>query len=507
MRGLKVALVEKGDFASGTSSRSSRLVHGGLRYLRHAHVGLVREGLRERGLLLRLAPHLVRPIPFILPVYEGGRDNPLLLRIGLSGYDLLAGRLGIGRHRARSREQLIEEAPALRPGGLRSGFRYFDATTNDARLTLTIALSAIDLGAALVNYVEAVSLDKTGARASGVNCRDATSGDEWTVRARAVVGAAGPWTDEWRRGLGEGAVLRPTKGIHVVVPRERLFTECVVAFYWQERPLFVAPAGRYSYVGTTDTDWAGDPSLVDASRADVALVLDAVNGSFDVELTPADVTATWAGVRPLIAEEGAPTPSDVARDYEILDGPAGTYTIVGGKLTNARAMAEHTVDAVSERESASLSRRPVRCRTSRVRLPGATADFERYRAKATAALERAWDISPEAAQHLVDTYGTDHVRVLAEARDDSGLLDPVGPDSPSLLAEAAFAAREEMALTLEDFMRRRSDLMQFSSDAGLTAAERIAPVLKQALGWDDGEAIKQVAHYRRAAERMMSFRR
>jgi glycerol-3-phosphate dehydrogenase len=507
MRGLSVALVEQGDLASGTSSRSSRLVHGGLRYLRHAHVSLVREGLRERGRLLRLAPHLVRPIPFTLPVYADGRDSALLLRLGLSGYDLLAGRLGIGRHRARSREQLIEAEPALRRDGLRSGFRYFDAVTNDARLTRTVALSAIDLGAAVVNYVEARSLEMTGPRASGVNCRDLESGDEWTVRARAVVGAAGPWTDEWRSTIGEGAVLRPTKGIHIVVPRERLATDSVVAFYWQERPLFVAPAGRYSYVGTTDTDWNGDPSSVDANPDDVALVLDAVNGNFNVELGPSDVTATWAGVRPLIAEEGSPAPSDVSRDYEVLDGPAAVYTIVGGKLTNARAMAEHALDRISEREAALLSRRPARCRTARAHLPGATADFERYRPGAAAALERGWDISHEAALHLVSTYGTDHVRVLAAARDEPELLEPVGPDSPTLLVEAAFAAREEITVTLEDFMRQRSDLMQFTSDGGLAAAKRIAPVLKRALGWSDREARKQLADYRKAVERMMSFRR
>ncbi|HEY5625982.1 MAG TPA: glycerol-3-phosphate dehydrogenase/oxidase [Dehalococcoidia bacterium] len=506
MRGLSVALVEKGDFASGTSSRSSRLVHGGLRYLRHAHISLVREGLRERGRLLRLAPHLVRPIPFTLPVYEGGRDNPLLLRIGLTGYDVLAGRLGIGRHRARSRKQLIEEEPALRVGGLRSGFRYFDAITNDARLTLTVALSATGHGAAVANYVEAASVEMTEGRASGVNCRDAMSGDELTVRARAVIGAAGPWTDEWRERLGEGAVLRPTKGIHVVLPRERLHTDSVVAFYWQERPLFVVPHGRYSYVGTTDTDWLGDAGEVEADAADVRLVLDAINGNFNVDLTTADVTATWAGVRPLIAEEGSPSPSDVARDYEVLEGPPGAYSIVGGKLTNARAMAERVVDRVAEAETGVRSRSPGRCRTSRAFLPGATAHFDRYRAKAVAALTGGWDISGEAAGHLVDTHGTDHVRVLAAARNDADLLEPIVPGSSALLAEAAFAAEAEMAVSLEDFMRRRSDLMLFSQEAGGTAAERVAAVLGRTLGWSEREAGEQVEAYRGAVGRMMAFR-
>jgi glycerol-3-phosphate dehydrogenase len=506
MRGLSVALVERGDFASGTSSRSSRLVHGGLRYLRHAHISLVREGLRERGRLLRLAPHLVRPIPFTIPVYKGGRDNALLLRIGLTGYDVMAGKLGMGRHRVRSREQLIEEEPALRENGLRSGFRYFDAITHDARLTLTLALSATDHGAAVANYVEAASLEMTGGRASGLNCRDLVSGDELTVRARTVIGAAGPWTDEWRNSFGEGSVLRPTKGVHVVLPRERLRTNSVVAFFWQERPLFVVPAGRYSYVGTTDTDWSGDPNDVEADAPDVSLVLDAINANFNVDLSPADVTSTWAGVRSLIADEGSPSPSAVSRDYEVLEGPPGAYAIVGGKLTNARAMAERAVDRVVEAEAGRLSGSPAGCRTARSPLPGATARFDRYRRQAVEALVGGWDISEEAAGHLVDTHGTDHVRVLAQARNEPELLEPVVPGSPVLLAEAAFAAEAEMAVSLEDFMRRRSDLMLFSSEAGGAASERIAAVLGRTLGWGDHEIGEQVETYRTAVEQMMAFR-
>ena len=506
LRGLSVALVERGDFASGTSSRSSRLVHGGLRYLRRAHISLVREGLRERGWLLRLAPHLVRPIAFTLPVYKGGPGNPLLLRIGLTGYDVLAGKLGMGRHRALSRQQLIEEEPALREDGLRSGFRYFDAITNDARLTLTLVLSATDHGAAVANYVEASSLEMTGGRTSGVNCRDVVSGDELTVRARSVIGAAGPWTDEWRGRFGAGSVLRPTKGIHVVLPRQRLHTDSVVAFFWQERPLFVVPAGRYSYVGTTDTDWSGDPGGVEADAADVGLVVDAINGTFNADVTPADVTATWAGVRPLIAEEGSPSPSDLSRDYEVLAGPPGAYAIVGGKLTNARAMAERAVDRVVEAEADVLSLSPARCRTSRAALPGATARFDRYRAQAVAALVRGWDVSDEAAGRLVDAHGTDHVQILAQARKDPGLLEPVVPGSPVLLAEVAFAAEAEMAVNLEDFMRRRSDLMLFSSEAGCAASERIASILGRTLGWGEHEIREQIGAYRGAVERMMAFR-
>ena len=506
LRGLSVALVEKGDFASGTSSRSSRLVHGGLRYLRHRHIRLVREGLRERGLLLRLAPHLVRPIPFTLPVYPDGPDSPALLRLGLAGYDLLAGTLGIRRHRALSRDRLIEAEPALRGRGLQTGFRYFDAITNDARLTLAIALSAIDHGAAAANYVEAVSLETTNGRVSGLNCRDLAGAQDLTVRARAVAGAAGPWTDQLRAMVDAPASLRPTKGIHVVVPRERLHTNSVVAFYWAERPLFAVPSGRHTYVGTTDTDWRGDPTGVEANADEVAHVLEAVNANFDVELTASDVSATWAGVRPLVTAEGSPSPSDVSRDYEIADGPPGMYTICGGKLTSARAMAADLVDHVVEKEASRLSRRPTRCRTARAPLPGAAADFGRYRLEAASAIKRGWGLSEASALHLVDTYGTDHVRVLGRAAREPELLEPVVEGSPILRAEAAYAASDEITVTLEDFMRRRSDLMLFGPDDAAGAAEAVAGVLDSALAWGRPERRRQLSAYQDAVARMTAFR-
>jgi glycerol-3-phosphate dehydrogenase len=212
-------------------------------------------------------------------------------------------------------------------------------------------------------------------------------------------------------------------------------------------------------------------------------------------------------VRPLIADEGSPSPSAVSRDYEVLEGPPGAYAIVGGKLTNARAMAERAVNRVVEAEAGLLSQSPAGCRTARAPLPGATARFDRYRAQAVEALVRGWDISDEAAGRLVDTHGTDHVRVLAQARKDPELLEPVVPGSPVLLAEAAFAAEAEMAVSLEDFMRRRSDLMLFSSDAGRAASGQIAAVLGRTLGWDKHEIGEQVETYRSAVEQMMAFRR
>lgn len=504
LRGLSVALLEKGDFASGTSSRSSRLIHGGLRYLRYGHLGLVREALRERGLLLRLAPHLVRRVPFVLPVYEESGDTPVLLRLGLTGYDLLAGTLGIGRHRALSREKLLRDEPSLRGDRLRSGFRYFDAITDDARLTVTVILAAIRETAAAVNYAEVVGLERTGGRISGVHYRDLAGGGQGTVRARTVVSATGPWTDQTRSMAGSDAVLRPTKGVHAVVPRERLPTNGVVAFYWGNRPLFAVPYGRHTYIGTTDTDWNGDLNNVEADHEDVAYILDAANGNFDVHLSLDDVVATWAGVRPLLSEEGSP--SGVSRDYEVLEGPAGMYAICGGKLTTFRSMAEHALDQVIEREGERFSARPARCTTATEPLPGATADFIRYQKAAVAAIRDGWGLPESAASRLVGTYGTEHVRVLAHAAREPDLLRPLAPGSPLLAAEAVYTASEEMAVTLEDFLRRRSDVMLFGDADNTPLAAEAARLMGRALGWSRSESRRQLAAYRESVSRLMAFR-
>jgi len=505
LRGLSVALIEKGDFASGTSGRSSRLIHGGLRYLRQGQMRLVREALRERGLLLRLAPHLVRPAPFVLTLHEDSHHRPWRLRFGLVGYDLLAGGLGIGRHRGLSPEKTLQAEPQVRGEGLQVGFRYFDAVTDDARLTLAVALSAVRAGAAVVNYVEAVGLEKTGERIAGVHYRDLVGGGQGTVRARAVVSAAGPWTDQVRSLAGASSLLRPTKGIHVVVPRARLAINAVVAFGWGGRDLFAMPHGQHTYIGTTDTDYADDPGAVEADHEDVAYVLEAANGTFTTGLSMSDVVSTWAGVRPLLREEGAP--SSVPRDYDILDGPPGLYTICGGKLTTFRAMAEHLVDHVIEREGARLARRPARCRTARVVLPGGgAADFPRYEKEAVAALRDGWQIPEEAAKRLVAVYGTEHVRVLSHAVREPDLLEPLGPGCPVLAVEAVHAARQEMAVTLEDFMRRRSDMMLFGEEAGMALTEEAARLMGDVLGWSPQETDRQVVAYREAVACMMAFR-
>ncbi|MGB6837332.1 MAG: glycerol-3-phosphate dehydrogenase [Dehalococcoidia bacterium] len=508
MRGLSVALVEKSDFAAGTSSSSSRMIHGGLRYLRHRQVRLVREALREREVLLKIAPHLAYPFPFLLPVYQGSRDSRLKLKVGLTGYDLLAGSRLLEHHVMLSREELLRTEPALRRKGLRGGFRYFDCLVSDARLTLATVLSAARQGAAAVSYVEAIDLERDDGRVTGIRFRDRLNGQTGVLRARLVVNAAGPWVDQLRAMGGAAPILRPTKGIHLVVPRSRLPLSSVVMMTARDgRMLFAVPQGDCTYVGTTDTDYRDDPDAVRTEASDVEYILDAANAAFEgANVEAADVISTWAGVRPLVAEEGAPAPSDVSRDYEVRMEPEGLVSIAGGKLTTYRAMAEDLVNRIVAREGKRFGWSPGPCRTGERPLVGGELEgFEQYCEATAQALEESWGLSPAVSQRLLRTYGTEHVRVLGYALRDRRLLRPLAPGCPVLRAEALHAAEEEMALTLEDFMARRTELMLFDGNRGLDAAGEAARLMGKVLGWGWRERREQVSRYGKAVARMTAF--
>ena len=511
LRGLSVALLEKGDFGSGTSSKSSRMIHGGLRYLRQRHVSLVRESLRERGVLLKIAPHLVRPFPFLLPVYGGGLEERLQLKLGLTAYDLLAGRRRLEHHRMLSRREVLQQEPALRPDGLQGALRYFDCVVHDARLTLATARSAARQGAAVANYVQATALERDGERVVGVRYRDLLSGRTGLLRAGVVVNAAGPWCDELRAMTGLPPKLRPTKGIHIVLPRHRLPVTDIVIFFHNDRGLFAVPKEDWTYVGTTDTDHQGDPGRARTDAADVAYMLEAVNDTFPGRaVVPRDIVSTWAGVRPLVAEEGAPTPSDVSRDYEIENDPPGLMSIAGGKLTTYRSMAQDLLDRLVAAEGRRLGWSPRPCRTAELPLPGGDVQgFDSYAEGAVAALEEGWGLSPAVASRLVRTYGTEHVKILAYALRDKRLLEPLTSSTAVLRAEALYTAEEEMAVTLEDFLARRSDLMLFDPAGrnGLTSAPLVARLMGGVLGWGWRARREQLRRYREAVAAMMSFTR
>ena len=375
LRGLRTALVERDDFASGTSSRSSRLVHGGVRYLEHGYLHLVWESSRERHTLLQIAPHLVHPLQFTWPVYRGARLSRWKIVAGLWLYDLLSFFRNTHPHRALSVAGVLAEEPRLRHEALTGGALYFDAATDDARLTLANVVSAVDGGAAALNYADVTALLTAGDRVCGAVVHDRMAGDALHVNARVVLNACGPWTDSIARLENPGAApaLRGSKGVHITVPAERIGNRQAVTMLdpADGRVLFTLPGGDVSIIGTTETETTQDPHEVRATAADVQYLVDAANAFWPAaQLTTADVIAAWAGIRPLIASHAASAGS-ASREHAITTGPRGVVAITGGKLTTYRAMAEEAVDVVER----ALGRRPTPSRTAHERLPDPGREF------------------------------------------------------------------------------------------------------------------------------------
>lgn len=507
MRGMKAALIEKGDFASGTSSKSSKLIHGGLRYLKQLDLRLVKESLSERGRLLSLAPHLVHPIPFLIPIYSGWMER-LELSIGLSGYDLLAGERSLGRHRHLSSEEVLAEEPLLRKDHLSGGFVYHDCLVDDARLTLITAKSAHEHGAVVANYTRATGLLKETGPMHQVRFREVFTGRQGLIRARVVVSAVGPWTDEVRRLLDQPEpVLRPTKGVHLVFPRDLLgVSQVVVIPAPDKRMVFLVPRDEFTYVGTTDTDYAGSPDKVLVEAEDVHYLLDAIRGFFpSVNIGPADIVSSWAGLRPLLEEEG--DPSRVSRDYYTFFNDEGTAAIVGGKLTTYRIMAKRLIDQLLEHYDQRLpgSFRP--CRTAETPLAGGEiGGFSVYLKAESPGLTSRWGLSEETVENLIRSYGRNHLDILALGIGDRKLLEPLGSGCRVLKAEVVYAVEDEMALTLEDFMSRRTGLMHFDSRAGLAVVDAAAGLMGALLGWKRSRRKMEIHKYREAVKEMFHFK-
>ena len=490
-RGLRTALVERDDFAHGTSSRSSKLVHGGVRYLEQREFGLVREALAERQTALNNAPHLVHVMPFLIPILT--RDGLINRRIArvlgavLWAYDLSGGLRIKKVHKRVSRDEAIARVPTLRRDRLTSGYLYYDATTDDARLTLAIARTAADLGAAIVNYAPAVDVLKTPAgRTTGV--RIDADGRKIDVRARVVVNAAGVWSDEVR-ALDEGAhpaTMRPAKGVHITVPWHRVRNEIAmfVPVASDGRAVFVVPWGDFTYIGTTDDDYTGDIDDPQCTAEDVAYLLRAVNPALVDPLTEADVIGTWAGLRPLLASATKAKTADLSRRHGIRVSGAGVVTVTGGKLTTYRAMARDTIDQVD----LVLDGRRRKCVTKNLPIHGADG----YRAPAAGAstLER----------HLAQRYGTEAAAVRALVTADPVLAAPLVPGLPYVKAEAVFAVRAEMALTLSDVLDRRTRCRLLDRAATATAAESVARLLAPEWGWDEPTLVSAVVAYRAELE-------
>ena len=497
MRGLRVVLVERGDLGAGTSSHSSRLVHGGLRYLEHGDFRLVFEALHERAILRRIAPHLVHPLAFVFPVHRGDRVPLWKLLAGMWLYDLLAVTRNVRAHRMLGKRALLRAEPMVRERGLVGGARYWDCQVDDARLTLATARSAEAHGAALVTYAEVEGLERSDGRVVGARLVDRLDGGRATVSATVVVNATGPWSDALRQMEDPAAppVLRLTRGAHVLVRRARLgHTDAITLTSAVDgRVMFVLPWGEWSYVGTTDTDHDGGPDNVQATAADITYLLRSANAAFPTaHLLPEDVVTTWAGVRPLVRNDAALSTAAVSREHVIFRGNGGMFSIVGGKLTTYRRMAAEMVDRVSDELRRIDGRpRPPRARTDLEPLPGGTAaDLSPLHARA---LETG--LTRETADHLVARYGDELLAVVNLVAADRRLAERIHPTHPAIAAEVLHVTRRELARTVEDVLVRRLHLYYETSDAGLPAAGVTARLMGEVLGWEADEVAAAAERY------------
>jgi glycerol-3-phosphate dehydrogenase len=511
-RGLRVALVEAGDFARGTSSRSSRLVHGGLRYLETGDFGLVFEALAERRRLLELAPHLVHPLPFLFPVYRGAPVGYRKLQAGMWFYDGLSLFRGLPRHRMLSAREALALEPHLGPAELRGGACYYDAAVDDARLTLAVARAAFDAGAVVVPHAPVVGFLREGERVRGARVRDARTGEMREARARVVVNATGPWCDELR-SLADPRVhprLRTTKGVHLMLRRERVGNRGALIFRspLDGRVMFVLPWGHFTYLGTTDTDFTGPPEEARADAEDVAYLLASANHLFPgAGLVPRDVLSTWAGIRPLLSparEQGEEVPeSATSREHEIWRDRSGLVNVAGGKLTTYRVMAADTVDFAARTLRENHGRAVPDSPTEELPLPGAPGvEWEDFAARVHAEAG-ALGLGAETAERLARAYGEEAREVLEAVARDPALGAPLVPGLPYIWAEVPHAVRREMAVTLEDLLRRRTHVFYETADGGMGVARAVAARMAEhpGIGWGPAEIDAQVEAYREAVEK------
>lgn len=493
-RGLSVAVLDKGDLAAGTSSKSSKLVHGGLRYLENYEFGLVREGVLERQRLMRLAPHLVRPMDFVYPVWPDTARRRLL-GLGLTTYDVFAGFRNVRRHQKIDADAAVALAPALAGSGLAYAYLYGDCATDDARLVLAVVQAARSFGAIALTYTEVTGLLASGGRVHGAQVQDRLSGDSYPLRARHVINATGVWVDTLmgQADPGHRPAVQPSKGVHVVVPHERLpLTGASVLLPSKQgdgRSMFAIPWGRQTILGTTDTAYDGPLDAVALDASDLEYVLSAGNGVFDAALTEDDVLGAWAGVRPLLRGRGAGM-SDLSRRHTLIDDPAsGLVSITGGKLTTYRRMAAEVVDLVVARDGKKAA-----CRTADIPLAGSGRSYAEVLADVLAGCT-AVGLDAETAELLTRQLGEHAPDVLSLVVADPSLAVALSPGAAHCAAEVVYAARHEGAATLDDVFSRRMRLSLRARDAGLPAAPLAAGLLAAELGRDSGWAAAQVRQY------------
>lgn len=494
-RGLRVALIDAGDVASGTSSKSSKMVHGGLRYLQQREFRLVYENLRERQRLLENAPFLVRPLPFLIPLFgnDGAASKTLVkgYATALRIYDLTGGwRIG-QRHRRVTKNEALAHLPTLRTDRLVAGFLYHDARGDDARVALTLArTAALDFSARVANYVRALDITRDDeGRANGVSCRNELADSTFTLRARVIINATGVWADEVF-AMAERTPshrITPAKGVHLSVPRTRLPADVAAVFAVpdEHRSIFIIPAedAPFTFIGTTDTSYSGRLDDPACTPEDVRYLLDAVNASTSSDLTPEDVTGLWAGLRPLLAPRDGQRVSertaDLSRRHRVTDSHDGVVHVTGGKWTTYRQMAEDTVDALAPYFLALP-----KVRTRNLRLHGTGA----------------WRPSSALETHLYQRFGSDAPQILALIDERPELGDRAISGQDYVMAEFVYGARHEMATSLVDLLTRRTRAHLFDARATLRGAPDIVRQVAAELDWDDDEGRRQLERYRSLVE-------
>ncbi len=494
-RGYKVALVEKTDFASGTSSKSTKLVHGGIRYLPNFDFALVREALIERGILLQNAPFLVEPVGFVLPLYKGDR-HPVglpfttpggiglryVLSIGLWLYDLLAGRRNIKPHRHLSREDVLRMAPTLVQEGLKEGFIYYDGQTHDARLTMALIRTAAQHGADIANYAEVTSFVTEQGKVTGAVIRDRFSNQEFTIQARHIINATGVFSEEMESLTGSEpeVSVEPSKGVHLVLSREQVKLDdfaVVLPETDDRRILFIVPWGSRVIFGTTDTG-SGDLNHPLATGKDVSYLLEHLNRYLSINLTTDDIISAYAGYRPLVrpGRGSKHSPAKLSRTHAVLESQSGLVTIVGGKLTTYRRMAQDTVDVLSRRDKVA----PIHP-TEQLLLYGGTGWAEaRHQLQVKGA---SLGLSAKTITHLAKSYGVEAQQVLKLIEDDASLAQPLIEELPYLRAEVVHACRAEMAMTPYDVLARRTSITLEDYHRGLNVVGTVAELMAKELGW------------------------
>ena len=491
-RGLRVALVEQRDFASGTSSRSSKLFHGGVRYLEQLNFALVREALQERELMLtRIAPHLIKPVSFLYPLEHAVWERPYVTA-GLTLYDTMGGARSVPRTKQLSRRGVGKIAPGLKRDSYHGGLVYYDAHSDDARHTFTVARTAAAYGATVLTSAKVVGLEHAGERVVGARVSDVETGEETTVTADVVINCTGVWTDDIQTMAGgRGRFhVRASKGVHIVVARDRLNAETGIILRTPTSVLFCIPFGQHWIIGTTDTDWNLSRSHPAATSKDIDYILEQVNSVLTTPLTRDDIQGVYAGLRPLLAGEDEST-SQLSREHAVARPQPGLISIAGGKYTTYRVMAKDAVDAAREDLAAGVPDSV----TEHIPLVGA----EGYQAlvNQVEALSRRHDLPVWRLTHLLDRYGSLTTRLLEMIDADRWLAEPLPGAEEYLTVEVVYAAREEATLHLNDLLTRRTRISIETPDRGVEAARASAPILARELGWDEQRTRDEVDHYER----------